>query len=294
MTPRLDALRDEVENYLGRDLELHSEHSDRLIESMRYAVLGGGKRIRGVLVACTAQSLGADVEAALPVAASAEYLHAYSLIHDDLPDMDDSDLRRGRPSCHIAFGATTAILAGDALQSLAFSSISDSESLNAVQKAGCVASLARATGWRYMVGGQAMDMELEGAESASLDDVRKLAQAKTGALFSACLEMGCHVAGFDESTSENVKLSSFGFKIGEAFQVVDDYLDATQTAEALGKPTQADAEADKVTYVSELGVEGTKAFANQLIGEALDDLSDAGLATSELAEIARLCIERTH
>ena len=292
MSSRLDGIRAELDEYLRQNLNFRSIHSTQLVDAMRYAVLGGGKRIRGTLVVATAQCLGSDQEMALPAAASVEYMHAYSLVHDDLPDMDNAALRRGQASCHVAFGTTTAILAGDALQSLAFSSIADATTIDESKKAKCISALARAAGWRFMVGGQAMDMELQGAEAGRLSEVRSLAQAKTAALFRACVEMGGVIGGLDEASSEYRMLCEFGFTIGEAFQVVDDCLDATQSPERIGKPAQVDRLANKTNYVSVLGLEEARTFASKLFDTSMELLKRMNLDLNLLEEIAQQCIER--
>lgn len=292
MSSLLDDIRVDIDEYLERDLSIQSKHSRKLVEAMRYAVLGGGKRLRGTLVVATAKCLGSRQEIALPAAAGVEYMHAYSLVHDDLPDMDDSPLRRGQASCHAAFGSTTAILAGDALQALAFSSIADSTLLNDSTKAGCISALARAAGWRHMVGGQAMDMEQQAEDSANLSDVRMLAQAKTGALFRACLEMGCLIGGRDESSEAYRTIARFGLILGEAFQAVDDYLDATQMTEEIGKPSQADQSAHKSNYVSVLGAEGARNFASTLMEASIGSLQQMKADLTLLEAIAEQCVSR--
>lgn len=289
----LSQIRLELNEYIESDLQFESIHSSRLVEAMRYAVLGGGKRLRGCLVCATATSLGSSLQTALPAAASVEYMHAYSLVHDDLPDMDDADMRRGKPSCHNAFGSALAILTGDALQSLAFTSIANCTELTSSQRASCVASLGDASGWNNMVGGQAMDMELEGRLIEDEKVLVTLNDAKTGALFRACTELGALVAGHEQESKAFGLLSKFGRWLGAAFQITDDVLDVTSSLAELGKPIGADNAAGKHNFVSHLGVEGARNKATAMLANALSILEEMNLQGSALAEIAQISINRT-
>ena len=231
MTTEADPLRPLlalIETVLNERLPGHSdsELSPKLIDAMRYAVLGGGKRIRPLLTCATAISLGVDTRIALEPAAAIEFMHAYSLIHDDLPAMDDDDLRRGRPTVHIVYGDAIAILAGDALQTLAFETIARAESLSTTARLGMTEALARAAGWRGMVGGQAFDIAATGRK-IPLERLEEMHRAKTGALITTAVELGALAADANDAT--RTALQEFGAAIGLAFQVVDDLLDATQT-----------------------------------------------------------------
>ncbi|MCY3884757.1 MAG: polyprenyl synthetase family protein [Gammaproteobacteria bacterium] len=285
-------IRSRLNEYIELDLQIESIHSPRLVEAMRYAVLGGGKRLRGCLVCATATGLGSALQTALPVAASVEYIHAYSLVHDDLPDMDDAEMRRGKPSCHKAFGPTMAILTGDALQALAFSSVATCNDLTDSQRVSCIAILGDASGWKNMVGGQAMDMELEGKEIDEEEVLSKLNDAKTGALFRACTELGAILAGQEQESKHFRLLSKFGRRLGAAFQITDDVLDVTASADELGKPIAADVASGKHNLVSHLGVEGARNKASKMLANALTILEELRLQSSVLAEIANLSVNR--
>lgn len=289
----LQAIRQRVNDYLELDLSFESKHSTQLSDGMKYAVLNGGKRLRGSMVCASAIGLNGSLEAALGPAAAVEYLHAYSLVHDDLPDMDNASLRRGKPSCHAAFGTTTAILVGDALQSLAYETLAKCGELSSQQRVNALQALLDAGGWANMVGGQAMDMELENRTIADSSTLDVLNDAKTGALFRASAEIGSVVAGFNPATSEYRSLSEFAGFVGAAFQITDDILDATQHSDVLGKPAQADGTAGKLNYVTHIGVERAQAKAAKLLGNAFDVLDRMDLQESTLAEIANLCVNRS-
>lgn len=286
-------IRSRLNDYIESELELESIHSPRLVEAMRYSVLGGGKRLRGCLVCATATSLGSTLQQSLATAAAVEYIHAYSLVHDDLPDMDDADTRRGKPSCHVSFGSAFAILVGDALQPLAFSAIAGCEELSEWQRVACVAILGDASGWNCMVGGQAMDIESEGRAIEDAAVLATLNDAKTGALFRACTELGATIAGYKQDSSVFCLMSKFGRRLGAAFQIADDVLDATGSTEGLGKPAGADLVAGKRNFVSYLGILGAKEKANTILKEALAVLQELKLEDSILAEIADLSVNRT-
>ena len=286
-------IRSCLNQYLESDLAIESDLSAELVSAMRYAVLGGGKRLRGCLVCATSSSLSAPWEKACAPAAAVEYMHAYSLVHDDLPHMDDAELRRGQPSCHVAFGETVAILAGDALQALAFSAIADCEELTHEQRSISLSILAQSSGWMNMVGGQALDMKLEGQQVDDTSVLDALNGAKTGALFRACSEIGSVVAGYKPNSREFELMSRFAGAVGLAFQITDDVLDASQSEQELGKPTGADAQSGKCNYVTLLGLDVARDRSHELLGEALTILEELGLGRSVLAEIAGLCVNRS-
>jgi geranylgeranyl diphosphate synthase type II len=280
-----------IESELDRRLPRDSTLSPRLIDAMRYSVLGGGKRIRPLLTCACALSLGSDVERALAPACAVEFMHAYSLIHDDLPAMDDDDLRRGRATVHIAFDEATAILAGDALQALAFETLINAPPLSAETRVAMIDVLARAVGSNGMVGGQAFDIGATG-HAITLDALAAMHRAKTGALLAAAVDLGALSAGADART--RAALTQFSVAVGLAFQVVDDLLDATSTTAAIGKRAGADSAAGKTTFPSLLGVEATRRRAAELLDEGLNALRRADITSGPLPEIARKIVERTN
>lgn len=260
----------------------------RLAESMRYAVLGGGKRIRPRLVYASGGLAGARAEVLDHAAAAVELIHAYSLIHDDLPAMDDDDLRRGRPTVHVAFDEATAILAGDALQALAFETVC-ADGVDAAVSSRWVRLLARAAGAEGMVGGQVLDLEGE-TRRLSAAELEQLHRRKTGALLHAAVAMGV-VAG-NLSSAKADALDRFGREIGLAFQIHDDVLDATVATESLGKRQGADADRGKSTYVTVLGLETARKEAERRMTRALGELACFGTAAAELADLAKFIVLR--
>nr|WP_242006181.1 farnesyl diphosphate synthase [Acetobacter estunensis] len=266
----------------------------RLIDAMRYATLGGGKRLRGYLVAEVANLFGGDdtqaAERAYRAAASVEMLHAYSLVHDDLPAMDDDDLRRGQPSTHRKFDEATAILAGDALQTRAFEVLAETATHpDAAVRVELVLELARASGAAGMVGGQMIDMEGEG-RSLSLEEVSHLHALKTGCLIRYSAEAGAILG--KASADERRRIVEYGRDIGAAFQIADDVLDATASEEELGKTAGKDLAAEKSTFVALLGIDGARDAANQLAQRACDVLDVFGNKADRLRDLARYVVER--
>ena len=254
---------------LNAKLTSRFEHGEavKVAEAMRYSLEAGGKRVRPLLCLLAAESVGADPGTALSGALALEYLHTYSLIHDDLPAMDDDDLRRGKPTCHVAFGEAHAILAGDGLQAEAFAVLASDASMPAEARVEAISLLAEASGWRGMVGGQALDLEGEGLETYGLDHLKTIHRLKTGALLRASLEIGAVLGGADGALRE--ALRSAGAWLGLAFQIQDDILDATSDAAALGKRAGKDAEKGKITYPALLGLEG----AQRALAEATENAS---------------------
>jgi farnesyl diphosphate synthase len=252
----------------------------RLIEAMRYATLGGGKRLRPFLTIETARALGREDKGPRRAGAAIECVHAYSLIHDDLPAMDDDDLRRGRPTTHRAFGEATAILAGDALQALAFEILADpATDRNAEVRAALCAGLARAIGLAGMVGGQMLDIDAEGATAPlSVEEIGRLQAMKTGALLRFSVEAGSRLAGAGAKAS--AALSTYGRTIGAAFQIADDILDAEGDAATLGKRAGKDAGRNKGTLVGALGLEGARRELARLVDEAISAVDAAGLGSA--------------
>ncbi|MGB8813018.1 MAG: farnesyl diphosphate synthase [Paracoccaceae bacterium] len=263
-------------------------YSDQpVIEAMRYAVQGG-KRLRGFLVLESARLHGVCEAAAVSAAAAVEALHAYSLIHDDLPCMDDDDLRRGLPTCHVKWDEATAVLAGDALQTLAFELLCDSALGSEAVRLALVASLARASGAAGMVYGQALDIAAETATSPlTLNQITELQAGKTGALIKWSAQAGAVMAGADV-----MPLGRYATALGLAFQIADDILDVTGDAAAVGKRVGKDAGAGKATFVSLLGLAGASARAQALIAEAEVALLPYGAAADTLIEAARFVIAR--
>ena len=262
--------------------------------AMAYAVQGGGKRMRPVLTLATAHALGGDAAAALRAACALECIHAYSLVHDDMPCMDNDTLRRGKPTVHVAYGEAVALLVGDALQSLAFELITPTDdSIAPAMQAQLCGLLARAAGQRGMCGGQAIDLLSVGKKltQAELENMHAL---KTGALLEASVMMGAACAGAVSSAAQ-AGLQRYAKNLGLAFQVVDDVLDCTGDTATLGKTAGKDAEADKPTYVALLGLAGAQDYARALHQEALAGLQSTGLAdTDYLRAIAHAVVERAH
>ncbi|MEM1436034.1 MAG: polyprenyl synthetase family protein [Pseudomonadota bacterium] len=291
MTTDLTQLRATINDALGQHLPKESTLAPELIGAMRYATLGNGKRMRPLLCVAAATGCGGALEDALAPACALEYIHAYSLIHDDLPAMDDDDLRHGLPSCHIRFGEATAILAGDALQAHAFEVLANAHGLSIPIRLECIRLLAEASGTAGMAGGQALDMQAENQE-LSLTQLQTLHGAKTGALITASVQLGAVVAG--ASDEQRVLLREFATRIGLAFQVVDDVLDLTASTEELGKPAGSDLASGKNTYPSLLGLEQSKTRAEELLAEALPMLDRAGIQNGLLGELATLAVRRSH
>ena len=267
-------------------------------QAMRYAVLDGGKRLRPLLVLATAEAVG-DVPnsaAALRAACAIELIHAYSLVHDDMPCMDNDVLRRGKPTVHVQFGQAQALLAGDALQTLAFELLTPQDgSVSPSVQAACVALLARASGYQGMAGGQAIDMASVG-QRLSEDQLRQMHRLKTGALLLCSVQMGAAcVPGV--LAPVQAALTRFGQALGLAFQVVDDVLDVTADSATLGKTAGKDEAADKPTYVALMGLEGAKAYADTLAAQAMQALADTGLPDARLGALralAALVVERNN
>jgi geranylgeranyl diphosphate synthase type II len=261
----------------------------RLTEAMRYSLLGGGKRLRPILALMAAEACGADPDSALPAACALEMVHTYSLIHDDLPSMDDDDLRRGRPTCHKAFDEATAVLAGDALLTLAFEVLArDVHPASAA--AGCVLALAEGAGPSGMVGGQMADLQAEGQPDATLEALEAIHRRKTGALLRASLKMGALVAGAEPATVR--ALEAYGHAVGLAFQIVDDLLDVQGDEAKLGKRVNKDHGLGKWTYPGLLGLEGSRRHARSLADEAVKALIPLGARGARLRALALDLLER--
>jgi len=282
---------DEIEALLDDLLSLDGARAPRVTEAMRYSALAQGKRLRPFFVAESARILGADHHQALRVGAALECIHCYSLVHDDLPAMDDDDLRRGKPTCHIAFDEATAILAGDGLLTVAFEIITDpaTHSDGAV-RAELALKLARASGHNGMVGGQMLDLAAEEKHSHNLDEIIAIQSLKTGALFRYSLEGGAILA--QAGAEDRERMRTYADRVGLAFQIADDILDVESSPEQLGKATQKDAEAGKATFIDLFGLDGAKARASALADEAVGALSSYGSKADSLREAARFIVER--
>nr|WP_315234958.1 farnesyl diphosphate synthase [uncultured Limnohabitans sp.] len=268
---------------------IQAESPAALGQAMRYAVLDGGKRLRPLLVLATAEALGdaRQSAAALNAACAIELIHAYSLVHDDMPCMDNDVLRRGKPTVHVQFGEAQALLAGDALQTLAFEMLTPQDgSVAASAQATCVALLARASGYQGMAGGQAIDLASVG-QRLSEDQLRQMHRLKTGALLLCSVQMGVACAAGVPDAAQTA-LARFGQALGLAFQVVDDVLDVTADSATLGKTAGKDEAADKPTYVALMGLEAAKAYADDLADQAMQALADTGLPDARLAALRGL------
>lgn len=261
----------------------------RLAEAMRYSLMAGGKRLRPLLCLMAAEACGADPDEAIPAACALEMVHTYSLIHDDLPAMDDDDLRRGRPTCHRAFDEATAILAGDALSTLAFETIAR-HTRPASAAADCVRILAEGSGPLGMVGGQMADLLAEDREDASLEALEAIHRRKTGALLRSALRMGAAVAGASERIAAG--LDTYGRAVGLAFQIIDDLLDVEGDESKMGKRAQKDSGLGKWTYPGLLGIEGSRRKARKLAEDAIAALEPLGDRAGRLQALALELLER--
>ena len=278
-----------IEDVLERALPRADALPASLHEAMRYAVLGGGKRVRPLLAYAAGEFADADPDIVDAPAAAVEFIHAYSLVHDDLPCMDDDTLRRGKPTCHVAFGEATALLAGDALQSLAFAVLGGSPMRDA---GGACATLAVASGAPGMAGGQAIDLASSGTALA-LAELQTMHRMKTGALIRAAVELGA-ACGRPLVPAQSAALDVYARAAGLAFQVVDDVLDVEGTDAALGKTAGKDAAQQKPTYVSLLGLEQARRHAEALRAEACGALTPFGGASRRLVELADWIVLRNH
>ena len=262
----------------------------RLHKALRWSVFAGGKRFRPALVLASGKVFGANEEELLKTAASVEMIHAYSLIHDDLPAMDDDDLRRGRETCHKKFDEATAILAGDALQNMAFQIIADDENLTVETRLKLISELARAAGTPDgMVAGQQLDLQAEG-KITSVEKLEEIHRSKTGAMIRFSAQAGAIIAGATEI--ETNAISNYAERVGLLFQVTDDILDITQTTETLGKTAGKDLQAEKATYPAFYGIEETKNLAEKICDEAVGELNKIEKDTTILAELASFILHR--
>jgi geranylgeranyl diphosphate synthase, type II len=284
----LDRHRPRIDAALERYAQFGEACPAHLCEAIRYALLAPGKRLRPQLVLLAVEACGGEVDDALPAAAAVEMIHAYSLVHDDLPAMDDDDLRRGRPTCHKAYGEAVAILVGDALLARAFEVLA-TKIEPADRAATCCAVLAGAAGATALVGGQAADLAGDRAPQ-SIRELEAIHRRKTGALFIASLELGGLVAG---ATPEQLAaLKQYGRHLGLAFQITDDLLDVSGNEEAVGKRVAKDAEQGKITFPQLLGIDESRRRAAQLIDQACGEIESFGPEADPLRALARFVVQR--
>jgi farnesyl diphosphate synthase len=282
----------EIDSFFTRLLEPPGDARDRLYEAMRHAAVGGGKRLRPLLTSAAAQLFAIDPDRALRVGAAIEAIHVYSLIHDDLPCMDNDDLRRGKPTVHKAFGEAEAVLAGDSLHALAFEILAHPATHDDPHvRSDLVFELARAAGPSGMAGGQMMDLVAEGQE-LDLPAITRLQQLKTGALIEYSVEAACIMVRLAEHARTPYR--GYARNIGLAFQIADDLIDHSGDEAAAGKRTGKDAPAGKATFVSVLGEERARQQAHLLVEQAVEHLGDHGPEADLLRAIARFAIERDH
>jgi geranylgeranyl diphosphate synthase type II len=288
----MQTYRERVEHALARWLPATDIIPQRLHEAMRYATLDGGKRIRPVLVYAAGNALDVAPERLDGPACAIELIHAYSLVHDDLPAMDNDDLRRGKPTCHIQYDEATAVLAGDALQSLAFHILAHDPAMvnDAQRRLEMIDTLALASGSRGMAGGQAIDLASVGRE-ITIAELEDMHIHKTGALIRASVKLGA-LSRPDANLESLDKLDRYAKCIGLAFQIHDDVLDVESDTDTLGKTQGSDAQRNKPTYPSLLGVQEAKDMAEELVNEALESLSQMNNRADPLRELARYIIER--
>jgi len=287
----LQALRARVNARLEDYLQLGTDCPDRLREAMAYSLLAGGKRLRPMLVLMACEACAGETEAALPAACAIEMIHTYSLIHDDLPAMDDDDLRRGRPTNHVQFDEATAILAGDALLTLAFEILAR-DIQPPETAAACCADLANAAGAVGMVAGQMADLAAEDCGVPTLELLESIHRRKTGRLLGVALTLGGRIAGADSATL--TALTVYGKNLGLAFQITDDLLDIVGETHKMGKSVRKDAEHGKLTYPALLGEEASRDKARSLIAAAIRSLAGLGARARRLEALAQFVLERDH
>ncbi|GAA0857842.1 (2E,6E)-farnesyl diphosphate synthase [Aliiglaciecola litoralis] len=294
LTEKQQQYQARINQQISQRLDGLGDHAPRLKQAMQYSMLNGGKRMRPFLVYATGEMLGAELVDLDPVALAIECIHAYSLVHDDLPAMDDDDLRRGKPTCHIAFDEASAILAGDALQTLAFDIIANASFTQngAELNLKLLKILSNASGYQGMCGGQAMDLAATGA-SISQTQLQHLHNLKTGALIKASVDMAaCLSAKIDAQT--NKLLDEFSSALGLAFQVQDDILDVVGDSQTLGKPQGSDQAHNKSTYPALLGLSGAKDYLHQLHQQALHALDALPYNTRLLKEFTQFIVQRNY
>ncbi len=280
----------DVDQWLDRLLPSQSETPSVIHQAMRYSVFAGGKRLRPILTIATGEIFGADERALMPAACSIEMIHTYSLIHDDLPAMDNDAMRRGLPTCHVKFGEAMAILAGDALLTQAFLTLADYEASSSNTKARVISEVAHASATRKaLIGGQALDIQYE-SKPITGQQLEEIHRAKTGALIRCAVRIGAILGGASEDEINSV--TEYGEKAGLAFQIADDLLDEIATSEELGKTAGKDAASQKATYTALYGIDGARRMADRLCHEAISAARRIRRDVSVLDAIARFIIER--
>ncbi len=292
LTPKLLAWAARVEDVLDHALPPANQPPARLHEAMRYSVLGGGKRLRPLLAYAAAECFGGDAASADASAAALEIIHAYSLIHDDLPAMDNDDLRRGKPTCHIAFGEATAILAGDALQALAFEVLAQNGQTRseAATQLTMLRTLATACGAHGMAGGQAFDLDAVGQKLSPIE-LERMHAYKTGALIRAAVVLGALASG-NADAQKLQTMHEVGARIGLAFQIRDDILDIEGATEIIGKRQGADVALDKPTYPSIIGMDASRAMAETLRKESIELMVGFGVPAEALRDLVHYAVDR--
>jgi len=291
LTESWKSLAQRVEQQLRTYLELPAECPTQLKAALSYSLMAGGKRLRPVLLLLACDACGGKFEAAMPAACAIEMVHTYSLIHDDLPAMDDDDLRRGKPTNHKIFGEANAILAGDGLLTLAFEVLARDVQPPAIAAA-CVVDLAHAAGVVGMVGGQSADLAAEHQGHATLEELEQIHRRKTGRLLACSLSMGARIAGAHEDTISS--LTEYGKCVGLAFQIADDILDVTGEVTKMGKQVRKDDQQGKLTYPAHCGLEASREKAIELVQRACQCLKPLGERGRRLEELAHFIIEREH
>lgn len=265
--------------------------SPTLDQAMRYSLLDGGKRLRAILVYATGESFGAPIESLDALAAAVEMIHAFSLIHDDLPSMDDDDWRRGKPTCHKVYGEATAILAGDALHTMAFDLLAEAKGLSDKTKIALIQTLTHAVGPSGLIGGQALDLALENSSTdVTILDLETVDRCKTGALLTASIVIG-YLGSSQNDPCWIERLSRFGHALGQAFQIQDDILDIESSFDVLGKPQGSDAKRHKPTTPTVMGMTAAKQKAQNLYAKAVDEVS--GLSNNSLRDVVLFLKNRT-
>ena len=287
----LDTFRRQINAQLKRYLDRGPDCPENLRQAMEYSLLAGGKRLRPTLLLLACEACGGDPLSALPAACAIEMIHTYSLIHDDMPAMDDDDLRRGQPTCHIQFDEGTAILAGDGLLTLAFEVIA-TEIKPPETAAACCADLARAAGMTGMIGGQMADLEAEQGGVSGTGELESIHGRKTGRLIACALLLGARIANADDLAVKT--LVRYGKCVGLAFQITDDLLDVVGDRARMGKDVRKDDAHGKLTYPSLLGTEGSRNEARRWIEEACGALAPLGERGQRLDALARFIVERDH
>lgn len=291
LKPWLKKTQKQVDSALGRFLPRESAAPQTIHKAMRYSVFAGGKRLRPILTLAAAEACGGDVENALAPACATEIMHTYSLVHDDLPSMDDDDLRRGRPTSHKVFGEGMAVLTGDALLTQVFIVIAQTPATKRYSVKDYLEEIAVTGGSKKLIGGQVLDLEGEGKKLTKKDLV-KIHEAKTAALLTCAVRLGAMTANATPRKQE--ALTTFGYNLGLAFQVIDDILDVTQTTEMLGKTAGKDEAVDKSTYPAILGLDASRKEAARLTVKALKSLEIFGKKGKRLEQIARYLLEREY